>query len=205
VPTLAVIGAGAALLVLLHAVMAEGGALNLGHDIARFGLRRCILEFACGTTIAALWWRWRDMPRLPAWTSAGVSLLLMLLWAGGTLPETLAIPGAFAAALLAFALSSGGRGNPLDAGWLHYLGEISYATYLSHFMLFVLFKLALVSDAHAVPPLLIGLYLAMVLCASVALYHLVERPAQGWINGLDRATVLRIRSGKVSRVPRIHR
>ncbi|CAN5442175.1 acyltransferase [soil metagenome] len=205
VPTAAVIGAAAALLVLLHAVMAEGGALNLGHDIARFGLRRCILEFACGTTIAALWWRWRNTPRVPGWAAAGLSILLLLLWAGGTLPETLAIPAAFAAALLAAALSSGARGNPLEAGWLHYLGEISYATYLSHFMLFVLFKLALVSDAHAVPPLLIGLYLAMVLCGSVALYHLVERPAQKWVNRLKLASLLREASGKGARAPRIHR
>ena len=98
------------------------------------------------------------------------------------MPETLAIPGAFAAGLLVFALSSGGRYNPLEAGWLHYLGEISYATYLSHFLLFVVFKLALVSDAHAIPPILIGLYLLMVLMSSVTLYHLVELPAQKWLN-----------------------
>jgi len=184
VPTAAVIGAGAALLVLLHAVMAEGGTANLGFDIARFGLRRCVLEFATGTTIGALWWRWRDAPRGPGWIAATLSIALFLLWLGGTLPETLAIPGAFATGLLAFALSSGGRGNPLEAGWLHYLGEISYATYLSHFLLFVMFKLALVDDAHAIPPILITLYLAMVLTASVTLYHLVERPAQKWVNRL---------------------
>jgi len=184
VPTAAVIGAGAALLILLHAVMAEGGTTNLGFDIARFGLRRCVLEFASGTTIGALWWRWRNTPRLPGWSAAALSVALLSLWAGGTIPETLAIPGAFAAGLLAFALSSGRRGNPLEAGWLHYLGEISYATYLSHFLLFVVFKLALVNDAHAIPPILIALYLAMVLMASITLYHLVERPAQKWVNRL---------------------
>ena len=184
VPTAAVIGAGAALLILLHAVMAEGGTTNLGFDIARFGLRRCVLEFASGTTIGALWWRWRDTARVPGWTAAAISVVLLLLWAGGTIPETLAIPGAFAAGLLAFALCSGRKGNPLEAGWLHYLGEISYATYLSHFLLFVVFKLALVNDAHAIPPILIALYLAMVLMASITLYHLVERPAQKWVNRL---------------------
>jgi peptidoglycan/LPS O-acetylase OafA/YrhL len=35
-----------------------------------------------------------------------------------------------------------------------------------------------------VPPGLIGLFLAMVLASSVALYHLVERPAQKWVNGI---------------------
>ncbi len=184
VPTLAVIATGGALLALLHLMMAEGGAAHLGYDIARFGLRRCILEFACGTTVAALWWRWRDTPRLPGVMAGGVALLLMLFWAGGFLPETLALPAAFAAALLAAALSSGNKRNPLEAGWLHYLGEISYATYLSHFVLFIFFKLLLVSDAHAIPQTLILLYLAMLLCASIALYHLVERPAQRWVNGV---------------------
>lgn len=183
VPTAAVIGAGAALLLLLYGVM-SGSTSNLGFEIARYGLRRCVLEFACGTTIGALWWRWRERPRGPGWTAAAVSALLLALWADGVLPETLTIPAAFATGLLAFALASGRRGNPLEAGWLHYLGEISYATYLSHFLLFVVFKLALVSDAHAVPPLLVALYLSMVLMSSIALYHLVERPAQKWVNSL---------------------
>ena len=77
-----------------------------------------------------------------------------------------------------------GVAYPLEIVPLHYLGEISYATYLGHFMLFIVFKLALVDDARAIPPLLVALYLAMVLGSSVALYHLIERPAQNWVNSL---------------------
>jgi peptidoglycan/LPS O-acetylase OafA/YrhL len=113
----------------------------------------------------------------------GFAGLMLAGWASG-LPEQLAVPFAFAALLLALALTSGMRGNPLDWAPLHYLGEISYATYLSHFMLFVVFKLVFVTDAHAVPLVLIALYLAMVLASSVALYHLVERPAQKWVNSI---------------------
>ena len=116
-------------------------------------------------------------------TAFGFAAVTVAGWFAG-LPEQLAIPFAFAALLLGLALTSGMRGNPLDRAPLHYLGEISYATYLSHFMLFVGFKLVFVSDAHAVPPALIVLYLAMVLASSVALYHLVERPAQKWVNRL---------------------
>lgn len=188
VPTPAILAAIAALLILLHALMANGGALTLGHDIARFGLRRCVLEFASGTAVAALWLRWRDRPVLPAWSAVAVAALFLAGWASGTVPETLAIPAAFAAVLLALALTAGARGNPLEIAPLHYLGEISYATYLGHFMLFVVFKMALVDDAHAIPPVLIALYLAMVLGCSVALYHLVERPAQQWINRLPLAS-----------------
>src|SRR3546814_19414944 len=98
-----------------------------------------------------------------------------------------------AALLLLLALTAGRARNPLEWGPLHHLGEISYATYLSHFLLFVVFKLLMVSDASAVPPVLIALYLLLVLAASIALYHLVERPAQKWVNamrlpGTTRAT-----------------
>lgn len=92
------------------------------------------------------------------------------------------MPAAFAAALLALALTSGLRGNLLEIPALHYLGEISYATYLSHFLLFVIFKLALLDDVHSIAPVLVALYLALVLGTSVALHHLVERPAQSWMN-----------------------
>jgi peptidoglycan/LPS O-acetylase OafA/YrhL len=147
-------------------------------------LLRCVMEFAAGTAVCALWLRWREAPLVPALVSTAIGVVLLSLWAAG-LPETLAIPPAFAALLLALALTSGLRGNPLEIAPLHYLGEISYATYLGHFLLFVVFKLALVDDPRAVPPVLIALFLAMVLASSVALYHLVERPAQKWVNGLQ--------------------
>lgn len=184
VPAAAIVATGAALAVLLNAAMARAGAAMLGSDIPRFGLLRCVLEFTGGTAVCALWLRWRDRPLAPALLSAIIGVALALGSLLGALPETLAIPAGFAALLLALALTSGLRGNPLDSPALHYLGEISYATYLGHFLLFVVFKLVLVDDPGAVPPMLIALYLALVLASSIALHHLVERPAQGWINAL---------------------
>ncbi|WP_034161386.1 acyltransferase family protein [Sphingomonas sp. ERG5] len=183
VPSWAVLATIGSLVVLLHAVMARGGAPTLGTDISRFGLVRCVIEFVAGTAVCALWVRWKARPVMPAVGAALLALFLAALWRSGT-PETLAVPALFAALLLALALTSGMKRNPLDNGALHYLGEISYATYLGHFLLFVVFKLALVNDPHSVPPVLIGLFLLLVLASSVALYHLVERPAQRWVNGL---------------------
>lgn len=174
--------AAAAFLIILAAATAH--LPTLGHDIVHYGVVRCLTEFAAGSALCALWLRWREAPALPAFVALAFAGTMLAGWAVG-LPEQFAMPFAFAAFLLALALTSGMRGNPLDWTPLHYLGEISYATYLSHFMLFVVFKLAFVSDAHAVPLVLIALYLAMVLASSVALYHLVERPAQKWVNGLQ--------------------
>jgi len=180
--------AAAAFLIILAAATAH--LPTLGHDIVHYGVVRCLTEFAAGSALCALWLRWREAPALPAVLAFAFAGLMLIGWASG-LPEQLAVPFAFAALLLALALSSGVRGNPLDWAPLHYLGEISYATYLSHFMLFVVFKLVFVSDAHAVPPVLIALYLAMVLASSVALYHLVERPAQKWVNAVKLPSRLR--------------
>jgi peptidoglycan/LPS O-acetylase OafA/YrhL len=181
VPSPAVIGAIAALIVLLHAVFARDGALQLGQDIPRLGVIRCVLEFAAGTATAALWLRWRGGRALPA---ALLGALMLAGWLAGMVPETLAVPAGFAVLLLALALSAGRKGNPLEGRALHWLGEISYATYLGHYLLWFAFKLVLVEDAHAVPWPLIGLYLALVLASSAALYVWVERPAQRWINAL---------------------
>ncbi|MFS2109705.1 acyltransferase family protein [Sphingomonas sp. Sphisp140] len=190
-PSWAVIAAIASLLALLHGIFASRGAWALGQEITRLGLIRCLLEFTAGTAVAALWLRWRDAWRLPALMSGGIALAFAIGWAAG-LPETLAAPALFAALLLALALTSARRGNPLEAGWIHYLGEISYATYLSHYLLWFAFKLAFVRDASAVPwPLVIG-FLVLVLLASVALYHLVERPAQKWVNTLKLPFRLRV-------------
>jgi peptidoglycan/LPS O-acetylase OafA/YrhL len=185
VPTAAILAAIGALLVLLHMVFALQGATTLGEQIPRLGLIRCILEFPCGTAIGALWLRWRECRHLPACASAAAALLLLTLYASGALPETLAVPAAFAALLLALALGAGRPGNPLETAPLHYLGEISYATYLGHFLLWFAFKLVFVGDAHAVGWPLIALYIALVLAGSVALYHGIERPAQRRLNALS--------------------
>ncbi|HXH16448.1 MAG TPA: acyltransferase [Sphingomonas sp.] len=176
-PTGALLAIAAALLVGLHAAI---DAPTLGADIPRYGLLRCLTEFATGSIVCALWLRWRDRPRAAVYAGLA-TVALTALWAIGV-AETLVVPALFAATLLLLALTAGRARNPFETRLVHYLGEISYATYLSHFILWKAFKLAFVRDASAVPPLEIALYLVIVLIASILLYHGVERPAQRWIN-----------------------
>ncbi|MES3152169.1 acyltransferase family protein [Sphingomonas faeni] len=176
--TLLLIAIAAATLLVLHLAMA---APTLGTDIPRYGLLRCLTEFTTGGIVCALWMRWRGTGVSPYVALAVVALTA--LWAMGT-PETLIVPALFAATLLLLALTAGRAHNPFETRMTHYLGEISYATYLSHFILWKAFKLAFVSNATAVSPAMIALYLGLVLLASMALYHLIERPAQRWLNRL---------------------
>ncbi len=120
------------------------------------------------------------------------------------MPETLALPFAFAALLLALALGAERPRHLLAGRAIHWLGEISYATYLSHFLLFFAFKLAFVRDEFDAPPGSIAAYLLLVLIASAVLYHGVERPAQRAI--LARLeTACRTRRPAPPRPPRLTR
>ncbi len=174
-PGWALLATAAALLLALH--LAMHGQPRLGSHIPRFGLTRCLAEFTVGGIVCVLWLR-RPAIAAPA---ALAALLLAALHLGA--PETLVVPAAFAALLLALASTAGRRGNPLESRMIHRLGEISYATYLSHFLLWKAFRLAVVTGP--VTPLQLAGYLLLVLVASAMLYDRLERPAQTWLNRLS--------------------
>lgn len=157
------------------------GATNLGADISRLGLPRCLIEFCAGNLLCILWQRWREVD----W-SAGAALAVgtTALLAGTmlALPETAFVPAAFASGLLALALGRGVVVRALGRGAVHYLGEISYATYLSHFLLFLVFKLLFVGDSLQLGVVGLAGMTMLLLGASVALYHGIEKPAQRWLN-----------------------
>ncbi len=182
-PTVALLAAALACAAFLYAVFALTGATVLGQEILSIGVLRCLGEFALGTIVCALWQRWRDRPWLPVTAAALLGTALVAAQAADLVPQTAALPLAFATLVLVLALTSGICGNPFELAPIHYLGEISYATYLGHWMLWMGFKLAFVHDADMGWPRF-ALFVAMTLVASVLLYHFVERPAQRWINRL---------------------
>jgi peptidoglycan/LPS O-acetylase OafA/YrhL len=167
---------------LLSAVMGWNGAFILDRDIPRFGLLRAVTEFGMGTIVCALWQRWCSKPRLAAGLAGALVASALLLGLAAGAPETLAVPIFLAGLLLALALTADRPGNPLAARPVHYLGEISYSTYLVHFLLYIVFKTLFVDDPGNVPPLLTALFLLLTFLASAALYHGVERPAQRALN-----------------------
>lgn len=151
------------------------GENELGADIAFFGLARCLAQFTCGVA-ACMIWQSIDGQRL-RWAAGLAATVAAMLWLGG-FRETLVLPIAFSAIVMIVAATSAMPGNPLSSRVAVWLGEISYSTYLAHFLLWTLFKLVLVRDAADVSLALGALFLLATLVASVALHTYVEVPAR---------------------------
>jgi peptidoglycan/LPS O-acetylase OafA/YrhL len=175
------LGAAALLLGALFALFAANGFDNLGAEISRFGVWRCLLEFATGNLLCVLWQRCRAA-RLAGPGAALAAIAALGTGLGLGLPETAFVPLCFACGLLALALDRGTVAKALGRGVVLYLGEISYSTYLAHFLLFILFKLAFVDASLQIGWAGLCGFLALVLAASVILYHGIEKPAQRWLN-----------------------
>jgi peptidoglycan/LPS O-acetylase OafA/YrhL len=165
----------------LHSAYAVSGYGGLGGDITHLGLLRCLAEFTMGCLLCQLWQRWRDLrPVGPLAAIASLAIVTGALVRG--LPETAFVPAALFTALLSLAVARGPVARLCSGRALVYLGEVSYSTYLAHFLLFILYKIAFVG-----PSLQLGWsglcgFLGLVLAASVVLYHGLEKPAQRWLN-----------------------
>lgn len=92
------------------------------------------------------------------------------------------VPAAFFTGILALALDRGTVSRLLSSRVAVYLGDISYSTYLAHFLLWVVFKMAFVGYDLQIGWAGLAGYGALVALASVLLYHGVEKPAQAWLN-----------------------
>lgn len=171
-----------AMIAIMAAWLSTGGVTELGENIPRFGLIRCLFEFAAGSMLCALWLKTgpeqRRRTAILAWaTFIGAALV----WCLDARNELWAFPVMATALILLLADGSytvGAVPHSRARRLLVYLGEISYATYLSHFMLFVWFKIALVDDPAHVPAFRMLLFLLLALAVSILLHHAVERPGR---------------------------
>lgn len=180
-PSRALYALALALAASVQLIFAAHGHAALGQDIPALGLWRCLPEFALGMVLCILWRRWSARG-----VHAARALLAALLWIAvglaWRLPETALVPGLFFLMLAALALDRGLAARLLGGRALTWLGEISYSTYLAHYLLFILWKLAFVDASLQLGWAGLAGYLALVCAVSAALYHGLEQPAQRWLN-----------------------
>jgi peptidoglycan/LPS O-acetylase OafA/YrhL len=177
-------------------LLAAMGFLLLTHDEH---IARGVIGFFMGGVMFAAWHRFRShrhvavVARLLAWTAlAGWLGLCALLYAdspwlaqgeGNYLFLTLFDFGLCPLTVLALALrETAGRRT---YGWLGFLGDISYSTYLIHFPLQLV--LALVAARFALVPAdfmhgwVMLVFFAVLIALGALSYAYVEKPAQSWL------------------------
>ena len=173
------VAAIASLIGLLWLAHVALGVAELGGTTAPLGVVRCITEFAAGVVLCALFLGQREwLPSGAAGASVAVAVLIAMLAIVLRLDPRICVPLVCVCVVFGLALS-GTRVGPL--GWrpIVYLGEISYSTYMFHYLLLTFFKGAFVYAAGGLigTAPLVG-YFVMVLAGSVVLYHGLELPAQ---------------------------
>ena len=160
---------------------ASQDAYSLGERISQLGIWRCLAQFCLGIIACLLWLRWREN-RHACLLAAIAAAVILVFGTSLKLPETVIVPALFFAAILALALDRGIVSRALNFKPVHYLGEISYSTYLAHYGLFIMYKILFVDESLRVGWIGLGGYLGLLLLVSVSLYHGVEKPAQRWLN-----------------------
>lgn len=165
----------------LYALFVSLGHRTLGEAIPQLGLLRCLIGFALGNVLCVLWLQLRLRTEV-AWLAAlSCGAILELGWAFN-LAEALVVPAACFTGLLALASAGGLPVRLLGGRTLTYLGEISYSTYLGHFLLWTVWKILFVDASLQIGAANLAGFLGAVLGLSALLYHGVEKPAQRWLN-----------------------
>lgn len=169
------------LAVLIWLFFKSASSQNMGADITHTGLVRCVLEFTMGNALCALWLATAPSPRTFSLAMLACAIAVV---AGIVLkaPETAFVPLALAALILATALDRGIMARFLSSPVPRTIGEISYSTYLVHFPLFIVFKLAFVHGPAQISPLQLTGFCALTMIASAGLYFGVEKPCQRSLN-----------------------
>jgi peptidoglycan/LPS O-acetylase OafA/YrhL len=159
---------------------AATGRNSIGDDIPATGLIRCLVEFGLGIFLCQWWTGQRGQPHgttiiyATAFGLVGASTLLLI----GARSQPAAVP-LFMAAVVILALQASTAPRPLMSGRVaQWLGDISYAVYLSHFFLWILFKLFFVEDPALVHPAMILAFVLLTLAVSQVLHSGLEVPGR---------------------------
>lgn len=175
----------AAVALLLHLIYSLSGLHSLGSEIPRMALVRTMLEFLMGVFIGSLFVNHKDFLEKTSGVSFVGFIILSGLYAFTDLPDYSLIPIAFALLIAYLSVTSSWLTALLSRPSLVYLGEISYSTYMVHYLVYDLFKAGFVSNIHQVNQLYLWLSFGVVFVLSVLLHHAVDTPSQRYFRRLS--------------------
>jgi len=155
---------------------------SLGNGITDIGLIRCIIEFAMGSVIGHFFLNFKEKHRIANRSSILGVLLISSIAMTFNLPNYTFIPVIFAMIIFIVSIDPYFTKKALGGRILLYLGQISYSTYLVHFLIRDWVKFF----SHQIGILQFIIYVLMILASSVFLYRYVETPGRNWIKSFSR-------------------
>jgi peptidoglycan/LPS O-acetylase OafA/YrhL len=175
-----VIGAASGF-ILLAFLFSVNGKSSLGDAIATMGLIRCLFEFWAGLCLGAIC----DRCRLPdgSWHRALRTMALMLLVAfaiglfSAGVPDYYFVPIIFFLVIFLIVQGDALFSAVLSTSGIHYLGLISYSTYLIHY--FVKDWVKFLSGGIGLTQFVI--YIIFCFACSVVAYASIEKPSQKFL------------------------
>lgn len=184
-----VLAAAALFAAMFLAAQAQG--VHFTEMTAQIGGIRIIPSFLMGAALLRLG-RTVNWSRRAAWLGVGTAAIWIGVSASLGASDLVIWP---ALALLIFSLGEVAKTDPgsvVAAPVLVYLGEVSYAVYMTHLPIDIAYFHALDRVAPGLTgPLAwlawVGVF-AVCLAASMAAYHVVERPARNWMRAHDPFT-----------------
>lgn len=173
------------------------GRAGIGEDIAATGLVRCLAEFGIGVMLCQWWSAMEQRRMLVACTAALLAAMGAALIASG-ISQPAGVPLVMAALVIAALEASRARRPLLGGAVAQWFGQISYALYLSHFFLWILFKLLFIADPDRVSAPAVAAFIVVVLGVSHLLHHHIERPGRQWAQraGDDLLAAVRARRAR---------
>jgi peptidoglycan/LPS O-acetylase OafA/YrhL len=173
----AIVGASALLGIIFHFDERE----SIGQGITSLGLIRCILEFWIGLCVGAL--ACADRECLIARNSNINSILILcillifIFLSLSSLDNYWFVPILFSLLVYFIGMNQGIFSRLLGSRFIHYLGLISYSTYLLHF--FIKDWVKFLSPSIGVAQFLI--YIVACFIGSILSFHAVEKPSRDWL------------------------
>jgi peptidoglycan/LPS O-acetylase OafA/YrhL len=164
--------------VVLHLIYSMSGLHSIGADIPHMALVRTMFEFLMGVFVGSLYVNHRDFLQRHATVALAAFVALCVLYASTSTPDYALIPIMFALLIAYLSVTSSWITAVLSTPVLVYLGEISYSTYMVHYLVYDSLKAAFVSNTQPINQLYVWMSFATVFVLSVLLHHAVDMPSQ---------------------------
>jgi peptidoglycan/LPS O-acetylase OafA/YrhL len=164
--------------VILHVIYAASGLNSIGADIPHMALVRTLFEFLMGVFVGSLYVNHLDFLQRHSSAALAGFVALCVLYVMTSTPDYALIPITFAFLIAYLSVTTSWITTALSTPVLVYLGEISYSTYMVHYLVYDLLKAAFISDTHEINPVHLWLSFVAVFILSVVLHHAVDMPSQ---------------------------